>query len=398
MISPLTPTDPDVRAAAVADSVVVVSDPGASRSGLYYWEMAKPWNTAVVEALRAVPDPTLRELGEALIGSPGDPERYRQLRSALAEAADRPELGPLFEAGWTAECNSRIAHHVGDKYAEGAPPVSVDELLARPPGPGLSPDADPEVLIVIPFRDRGADRARLRNLLACLIALRDQSFPRDRYRVTVVESDDEPRWRDVIAPYTDSYLFAPKSGSFNKSWAVNVGVVNSPGRAEVVCVLDADVLADRDFVSRNAARFARPGVGGHLPYRLMTCLDYPAAEWAIRERMAGRAAEPDYLRAFQLRRPPGLCNWVRVGVFHKVGGFDERYEGWGGEDNDFVYRLDPMAPIDVFDDWILHLPHPPASLLRGDGELVNAHIPPLSWRPEEPIGRLDKFAGAGETA
>ena len=35
MTSLLTPTDPDVRAAAVADSVVVVSDPGASRSGLY---------------------------------------------------------------------------------------------------------------------------------------------------------------------------------------------------------------------------------------------------------------------------------------------------------------------------------------------------------------------------
>ncbi len=70
---------------------------------------------------------------------------------------------------------------------------------------------------------------RLRNLLACLLALRDQSYPRDGYRVTVVETDGVPRWRDVIAPYADHYLFAANSGDFNKSWAVNVGARAQPG-------------------------------------------------------------------------------------------------------------------------------------------------------------------------
>src|SRR5690606_9056344 len=104
-----------------------------------------------------------------------------------------------------------------------------------------------------------------RNLLACLQALRDQSFPRSGYLVTVVESDDRPRWREVITAYADHYLFAPKPGAFNKSWAVNAGVVHSPGKPQVICILDADVLSDREFIARNVARFQRPGTAGHLP-------------------------------------------------------------------------------------------------------------------------------------
>lgn len=58
----------------------------------------------------------------------------------------------------------------------------------------------------------------------------------------------------------------------------------------------------------------------------------------------------------------------------------------------FAYRFDVVAAFDHHDDWLLHMHHPPASELRDDGELVNAHIPALSWRPDGPIGRLDRFA------
>ncbi|MPY58339.1 glycosyltransferase [Streptomyces spongiae] len=395
----LRPSDPEVLATAVVDSVVVASDPDARRSGLFYWEMARPWTEAVVAAVRKAEDSEIRSLGERLADDPGTPDHYHRLRAALVEQAALPSTAPLFDAAWEAECNSRIGFHLGGRHTRDAEPVSVEELRALPPGPALPAGADPEVLIVVPFRDRDTGGARLRNLLACLLALRDQSFPRDRYQVTVVESDDSPRWREVITPFTDHYLFAPKAGMFNKSWAVNAGVVNTPGRNEVVCILDADVLADRDFVARNAERFRSPGVGGHMTYRKMSCLDGPTTAWAIRERVQRRGAEAgaDQLRAFQLRRPPGCCLWVRTGTFHRIGGMDERYEGWGGEDNDFVYRFDIAAPFFNHDDWMLHMQHPPASLLRDDGELVNAHIPPLSWQPEAPIGQLDRFASEPAT-
>jgi len=389
----LRPADRTILATAVADSLVVAADPYARHSGLYYWELARPWTSAVADAVRKADDLTIRSLGERLLDDPADPAGHAELRSALVERGGEPATAVIFDLAWQAECNSRMGYHLGPLHDRGAVPVSADELASLPPGARLTSPAAAEVLVVIPFQDRGTERRRLRNLLACLLALRDQSFPRERYQVTVVESDEEARWREVITPVADHYLFARKPGAFNKSWAVNVGVENTPGRAEVVCILDADVLADRDFIARNAVRFQRPGTGGHLTYRNMLCLDPTATAWAIRERLGRREAEaaPGGLRGFQLRRPPGCCLWVRTGTFRRVYGMDERYEGWGGEDNDFAYRFDFAAAFDSYDDWLLHMHHPPSSLLMDDGELVNAHIPALSWRPEEPIGRLDRF-------
>ena len=212
----------------------------------------------------------------------------------------------------------------------------------------------------------------------------------------VVESDDVPRYRELIEPLVDDYLFAPKAELFNKSWAVNVGVVNAAGSAEVVCILDGDVLADREFIARNAARFQQRGTAGHLTYRNMFCLSPASTSHAIRQRLSQGVGHPDTatLRGFVMRRPPGCCVWARTGTFHLIGGMDERFEGWGGEDNDFAYRMDINSPFDNYDDWLLHMAHPPASVLDEDGELPNAAIPALSWMPGQRIGQIDRFAVA----
>lgn len=172
--------------------------------------------------------------------------------------------------------------------------------------------------------------------------------------------------------------------------------MNAAGPTKVVCILDGDVLADREFIARNAARFQNPGTGGHLTYRNMFCLSDVATSIAIRQRLVHGAgqADPETLRGFMLRRPPGCCVWARISTFRRIGGMDERYEGWGGEDNDFAYRMDINSSFDTYQDWLLHMAHPAASVLTEDGELPNSAIPGLSWRPTEPIGRIDRFVAA----
>jgi len=389
----LKPTDHNVLATAAVDSLVAASDQHARNSSIYYWERGRPWTGAVVEAVQKSDDPTIRSLGADLIADPADPARYFALRAALLDTAtDNPSTAAIYDLAWQAECNSRLGYHVGPLYQRDVTRVTADELQDLPSDAPVTGSSDAEVLIVIPFQDRDTNRYRLRNLLACLLSLRDQSLPRERYTVTVVESDEAQRWRDVIEPRADHYIFAPKPGAFNKSWAVNVGLEHTPGQHEVICILDADVLADREFIERNAVRFRHPGTGGHLTYRNMLCLDEMATSYAIRERLQRQAPEAsaDHLRGFLLRRPPGCCLWVRTAAFHRIGGMDERYEGWGGEDYDFAHRFDMEAPFDSYDDWLLHMYHPPSSFVRADGGL--AHIPPLSWLPTEAIGRLDRFA------
>jgi hypothetical protein len=399
-MSLLIPTDPAILARAVADNLVVAADPGARRSGLYYCELAQPYTDAVAAAARGSSVDRVRKLAEEILGRPELPTPYFALRQVLTDidGEDRDAVRPLLDAGWQAECNSRVGYHIGKEYAPDTVPVEMAELREisnrTPRAPRGS--GDPDVLVVIPFQDRHTGGRRLYNLTACLLALRDQSVPRESYRVVVVESDAEPRWRESIEPLVDEYLFAPNPGVFAKSWTVNVGVVHASAGAQAICILDADILVERDFIARNMVRFRRPGTAGHIPYRDMVCLDYAAAAAAIADRVRDGRAEPnaDRLRAFHLRRPPGACVWVRASAFHRIGGMDERYQGWGGEDNDFAYRMDFSSAFDTYDDPNLHMPHPPASELREDGELVNAHIPPLSWRPDQPIGRLDRFAPA----
>ncbi|MFG1847960.1 glycosyltransferase [Micromonospora carbonacea] len=397
-MSLVQPSHPQTLASAVADSLVVAADPQAPESSIFYWERGRPYTRAVVDAVRDVDDAEVRRLAEALLADTRNPRAYAALHRALTALAAAPpsdKVAALFAHGWRAESNCRLGSHLGALY--GTRPVrrwaSFEELRTLPPGPPPGDPARAQILVVVPFRDRTPDRTRLRNLLACLASLRDQSAPREEYRVLVVEADTEPRSQQVIEPYADDYLWVHKDGLFNKSWAVNVGVVNAPGDPEVVCILDADVLADRDFVARNARRFNRPGTMGHLSYRDMWCLDAESTAYAIEQRLAQGSAQvdPDRLRAFVLRRPPGCCVWVRRSAFLRIDGMDERFEGWGGEDNDFSYRMDTNSAFDSYDDPLLHMYHPSSALLRADGELINAHIPALTWRAETPIGDPKRF-------
>ncbi|MGW1598501.1 glycosyltransferase [Streptomyces sp. NPDC002343] len=405
----LMPDDPDQLADAVVTTLAVDADPQAREASIFYWERGQPYREAVAEAVARVPDGELLAAARALRTSPADPATHATLHRRLTELArdrDAPALGKLFTEAWQAESNSRLGYHLGRRYSPRAGGSvtperlrSLDAATAPAVPPSAAPGGDAETLVVVPFRDRGPGH-RLRNLLACLLSLRDQSVPASSYRVVVVESDDTPRWRDVITPYTDHYLFARKDGLFNKSWAVNVGVVNAPGRPEAVCILDADVLVDRDFIARNTARFRERGTMGHLSYRDMWCLDESATSWAIEERL-GRGApqvDSDRLRAFVLRRPPGCCVWVRASAFHRIGGMDERFEGWGGEDNDFAYRMDTHSAFDQYRDPLLHMYHPSSAVLREDGELINAHIPALTWGPGERLGDIERFAGTPAAA
>jgi glycosyltransferase involved in cell wall biosynthesis len=388
------PEEPAEISRVVANSLVVGVDEGARDANPFYWHRARPLATAVVDAIEAHGSDALRAAAKELLDDPGNPSSWAAVRDLVAAEVSRSPEGaePICRAAWAVASRARLDHHVGPRYTPRPDATGVTvSALASPRVSSAGPD--PRVLVVIPFRDRSEEGFRARNLLACLTALRDQSLPAEHYRVCVVESDREPRWRELVTGHADDYVFAPKSGPFNKCWAVNVGVLNAVGSADILCVLDADALPDRDFLRRNSDRFLRPGTGAFLPFRDLLYLDESATAHAVEQRcLAGRPeADRDELRGFLVHRAPGVCVWLRRDVFDSVNGMDERYEGWGREDMDFVLRLHLATSFVHFDDPMLHLHHP-TSVHLVDGQTVNAHIPWFTWDPTEPIGRIDRFA------
>ncbi|WP_436757655.1 galactosyltransferase-related protein [Streptosporangium sp. V21-05] len=383
---------PDARTlgSRLAAYAFLANDPSVPLVAADWWEISGPHYDAVAGALThfVAGEPAAEDLGR-FAASPGDRELEDALAGALVPMLERSPADAARLAGLIAEADAHVLvdYHNGVLADRSAAEVSVADVSAwsrrETPGASVAPGtrtAGTRAVIVIPFRDR-VGGARTRNLLACLAALRDQDGHGDEVTVTVVESDTAPTWRDTVEPLVDHYVFARHDGHFNKSWAVNVGVRDTPGEPELICVLDTDILADRRFLSRNLDRMARePELSAFLPYRRMYCLDPETSAAAVRRRCErGEADVPlDAVRSLVLKEPPGACLWARSTIFDAIGGFDERYQGWGGEDDDVVARLSLAGRFTRFDDPLLHLAHPRPEMTL-DGLPFNAHIDPLSW-------------------
>lgn len=297
-----------------------------------------------------------------------------------------------------ADGNIWLDHHLGDRHSGDTKPIGLEEVRALVrPRTELPTAEGRQVHVVIPFRDRtGGGRAR--NLLACLIALRDQDYGAGPIRVTVVETDDRPRWRELVEPLVDFYVFARHGGRFNKSWTVNVGVGTVDDGSACVCVLDADILVDRSFVRRNVRRFLDDGHTAHICCDRSLSLDGPSTAEAIGRRCrAGDAGVPwDVLRGVLLREPPGGALWVRGDAYHDVGGFDERFEGWGGEDEDITRRLSRSGDFRCYADApLLHLDHPRPPMRDSAEQPFNAHVEMGSWDGRDGYGDPLKYTAEG---
>lgn len=394
-------TPPAQVAPGAAGCVVLLADPIAAANA-YFWHHARPWLEAVVRCLDDAPGDRVREATAELRRFPDSVRAYDELRAALA--ATPPEYrAVLAQAVGAARAHSRVGYHLGAAYAER---LKEESCMLRPPLPDPPPRATPprptpKILVVVPFRERDAGAHRFANLTACLASLRDQSITRRSYSVMVVESDARPRWRERIKPLADQYVHAYNPGPFNKSWAVNAGVVAAAGEASVICVLDGDALVDRQFLERNLARFGDPALGALAPFRDLLYLDEESSSWAVARRCVEHdaAIDAERTRGFTAYRAPGVCVWLRRDVFDRINGFDERYEGWGGEDLDFVLRIQTVTAFHYFSDLMVHLNHPfPPNLVDATGNSPNRHLRFLTWEPTGPIGDPDKYRPRAEHA
>jgi len=166
------------------------------------------------------------------------------------------------------------------------------------------------VSIAIPYRgDPGGERERL------------LTFVVDRLKRIVPQADIS------IADGNPAELF-------NRSAARNRAVARTTGA--VVVVHDADIVLDETALKRALARASRsPSVV--WPYSRFTQLTREESDMVL----AAGAVSPGRDRAVKAGLPmwgPRVCGgaWVmQRGVWDRLGGFDERFTHWGGEDTAF---------------------------------------------------------------
>lgn len=171
----------------------------------------------------------------------------------------------------------------------------------------------------------------------------------------VVEQHAEQTARDYI-PNWVRYIHTPvpdPETPFSRAWAFNVGA--RAARAECLIFNDGDMLVCRDY-AQSIRQLHRRGFEFINLKRFVFYLSKIDSENLERSGKVRCDFTPD---SIMQNAEAGGTVGVDKSAFWQIGGFDERFVGWGGEDNEFWERAQTRVVYPFGYLPVLHLWHEP---------------------------------------
>ncbi len=172
--------------------------------------------------------------------------------------------------------------------------------------------------------------------------------------VLLCEHDVAPKY-DRDWPRGIRHVFVPaKEGeAFNKSRAMNAGAMSA--RCSVLLFHDLDMFPPPDYLFQTLEKFSR-GWNAVRPIRFLFLLDEMDSQ-----KLMQTEGLPDLQKIENVKQNfPGLSMAILRDTYLKLGGHDERFVGWGGEDLEFLDRLQTCRLYPGSFLPAIHLWHPPA--------------------------------------
>lgn len=157
--------------------------------------------------------------------------------------------------------------------------------------------------------------------------------------VVLVEQDHRPQLTAAALPSNCRYHFVRNEGPFNKAWGLNVGFRNSSGA--VAAFGDADMMMSSTALVACYER-CRTEFEAMKPYDAHVDLTPEESEcvrggnWHLRP---GREGQPNREGIGEFVCFCGGLFLIRRDIYEELGGFDERFLGWGGEDDAMTSKL-----------------------------------------------------------
>lgn len=247
-----------------------------------------------------------------------------------------------------------------------------------------SSGVEPQLSVVLPTYNRAT---LLRRTLASLVQQRNPP----PFEVIVADDGSADDSKQVATEFRDRlairYLYQEDEG-YRVAKARNMGAAIA--RAPILVFLDSGTLAGPDLLAGHLRRHAEyradqgsPAYGsavigytyGYRPDDPMPGLAAAFALLNSQQVYERFHADPLFRDArheeltrvgFQLNalKMPWLLFWtmnvsVHVGDYRAIGGFDERFRSWGGEDVELGYRLHQRGVPFVCDvrSWAVEFPH-----------------------------------------
>lgn len=209
---------------------------------------------------------------------------------------------------------------------------------------------------------RGVQRKEL--LLATLKSVESQKGV--DVECIVVEQDNTPKIESILPPWV-RYIFQKSSGGkegYNRSAAFNLGAKHARGR--ILVLHDNDMLVPTLYC-REIVKLANAGYDALNIKRFVIYLSRLDTERIIGSIDRLKSCTPVYIVQ---NLEAGGSMAITKEAYIRIGGMDESFVGWGGEDNEFWNRCS------VLKRWIwgykplIHLWHE-SQPLKGDAQNLN---------------------------
>lgn len=188
------------------------------------------------------------------------------------------------------------------------------------------------VSVVIPAYNRSTTLRRTLDSLAA------QNPDSPRFDVHVADDGSEEDIRSVVEATSgiEVHYHRRDGEGFGAGQARNLAARAATG--DIVVFLDSDCLVEPDFVLGHASWHAAGGktvvIGGRTRGVMGSEDDLADYRKRLRRRTAGLQHGSEMFRSFVTANVS-----LPLDLFREVGGFDERFHRWGGEDNELGWRL-----------------------------------------------------------
>jgi hypothetical protein len=234
-----------------------------------------------------------------------------------------------------------------------------DAPIGRRPAPTPF-NGTPQISVLIGHR--GTERLPL--LLATLESLADQEEV--TLECLVIEQDTTPRIGAALPAWV-RHIHAPLAepeAPYNRSNTFNVGA--GAARSPVLLLHDNDMLVPRGYARRILQRMGN-GYAVVNPKRFIFYLHQQHSQAVLNHGAAYDEVPADYIVQ---NLEAGGSMAITADAYKRLGGMDEEFRGWGGEDNEFWDRCLTLPTWIWGYEPIVHLWHL-SQPLKGEGDNPN---------------------------
>lgn len=176
--------------------------------------------------------------------------------------------------------------------------------------------------------------------------------------IVLVEQDDSPKVDIRSLPCCCKYVFAFNDGLFNRGWGLNVGFRHASGNS-AIAFADNDVVVDKGILAEVFNLFSGENEYDAIkPFNKLVDLTKEESESILKGSHSFADLELEN-RKPRLGISFGSAFTVfSVHAYERIGGFDERFVGWGGEDDAMSkFKIPLLKNAYISEDEAYHLWH-----------------------------------------